>query len=422
MIYLFNLLDPRLETGRKAPPFLLSYLEHRVRNEPESGNPSLTCIRRIATTLAQDEEGTSRYVRALCVLAAPKFRLIFRDSFNERRLQPWSREKFDAHVHAAAVHLGCVADVERMGAPMSRADLFGDCLHLAATSGSTEMLGLYFQNDYHKYRCRALVSAAEHGETYMVRFVLDYDAGTSCPWTFDPHTAFRAQDQDEPQALKDALKTPNPEIWDIIMDLLCRHRVPVGAHRHALHLVRCAEEGWPAMMRHLFARGFTPNYTVVHGNVPYGLGTIPRAAGRGYTDVVQVLLDWGAKDVDNALSEAVNFGSLDIVKLLLSHHANPTWLAKHAARRGRGDIVKVLLQHGGTTQKDDERHVSAVGFAILTEHTALFDYLRDHGAALPTGASRKACIQEARRRGVEHMLALLGLDTSNLDSQCDWIL
>jgi ankyrin repeat protein len=162
------------------------------------------------------------------------------------------------------------------------------------------------------------------------------------------------------------------------------------------------------MTLQLLARGTTPNHITRYGNNMYGLRIICRAAGKGYTDVVQALLDWGAKNVDAAIVEAISNGHLSTVELLLSHHAKPKWFAKYPARRGRGDIVRVLLDLGGATQRDGDWDVSAVGYAILTEHTAMFQYLMEHGAALPTGASRWSCIHEARDTGVEHMLAMLG--------------
>jgi hypothetical protein len=109
-------------------------------------------------------------------------------------------------------------------------------LQLAATSGSKEMLGLYFREDYLKHRCRALVSAAGHGDAEMVRFILDDQAGTSS-WTFDLSIRYESADYDEPRALKNALVTPNLEICDIIMDLVYQHRVSVEEDHQAEHLL-----------------------------------------------------------------------------------------------------------------------------------------------------------------------------------------
>jgi ankyrin repeat protein len=158
------------------------------------------------------------------------------------------------------------------------------------------------------------------------------------------------------------------------------------------------------MARHLLARG------TIHKDDPIYI-----SAGFGHADVVGALLDWGAKDRSCTMSYAAMNGHLEIVELLLSHHRNSAGAVTAAAERGRGDIVRVLLEHGATTQ---EHHgiICAVGHAILTEYTAMFQCHMEHGVTLPTGVSREACVRAARENGVESMLALLGTEELCVES------
>lgn len=89
-----------------------------------------------------------------------------------------------------------------------------------------------------------------------------------------------------------------------------------------------------------------------------GIGPLDIAAERGDVDLVQLLLDKGAKtrptpkDGNHAMCSAAEKGFTDIIWLLLSHNADveatgverktPLWTA---ARHGQSDAVKILTAH-----------------------------------------------------------------------------
>lgn len=116
-------------------------------------------------------------------------------------------------------------------------------------------------------------------------------------------------------------------------------------------------------------------------NVANGDGRTPlmRAAKRGYTDIVRVLLDNGSdvrkRDKNNktALMGASKKGHLDIVKLLIESHADVnahdnsgrTSLMR-AAFLGYDEVVKVLIQAKADVNAQDNKGRTALMEAVLS--------------------------------------------------------
>jgi len=78
-----------------------------------------------------------------------------------------------------------------------------------------------------------------------------------------------------------------------------------------------------------------------------------------------------------------------------------------AAKRGFGDAVELLLQHGGDAN-EDLGELPAMAYAVLSEHSRMAQCLLDHAARLPDVAKRAEWVERAELEGVESMLALLG--------------
>lgn len=100
------------------------------------------------------------------------------------------------------------------------------------------------------------------------------------------------------------------------------------------------------------------------------------AALRGHLDLVQALIDRRAqvnKPGWAPLHYAATYegsGALDIVRLLLEHHAfidaespNRTTPLMMAAQYGRSEVVRLLLEEGADPQSTNEQGLSAMAFA-----------------------------------------------------------
>jgi hypothetical protein len=393
------MLHATFASEMNLPPFSASYLEYHVNKESRHGISPLSCIRQVAERLSSNVQDTPRHVKTLCALAAPNARHIF--STHQSQETSISQEEIEAHIHAAAVYIGNLAAAKQWGLN-SFPRWFGDCTALTARSGSLEMLEQYLekshQGAYKSNRCRLLSQVALHGRVEMVRFVYNYRI-ESTPWCFDPRSTSPFS---EIKALVRALKTPNPEIWDYIMELHQQHglRVRVTATDH---LSRCAQKGWGALARHLLELGTNPN-------VPQYRSTdetpIFFAAQAGHTDIVQALLDGGSRIHDGAIRAAAEKGHFEIVQLLLTHGADIAGTAVLAAKGGYGDILQLLLKSGANANEEHEG-MPAIGYAILMEHERMFRGLLEAGAKLPT-ATREEIAKRARHAGIESMLALLG--------------
>ena len=112
------------------------------------------------------------------------------------------------------------------------------------------------------------------------------------------------------------------------------------------------------------------------------------AAFNGHTGVVKALLVGGAKpDESRALLHASVCGSLEIVKLLLAHQANPNiddffgiTALYRAAQYGFLDIANVLLDNGANPNKADHNGLTALNQAACYGHTEIVKALLARGA------------------------------------------
>ena len=74
-----------------------------------------------------------------------------------------------------------------------------------------------------------------------------------------------------------------------------------------------------------------------------------RAVLNGYIEIVQLMLEHGADNINDAIEWSANRGHIDIVKLLLEYGAtNLNYAIYYAAIYGHIDIVQLMLDLGAT--------------------------------------------------------------------------
>ena len=130
------------------------------------------------------------------------------------------------------------------------------------------------------------------------------------------------------------------------------------------------------------------------------------AAGEGHMDLVKVMVDKGATDVNRSLRAAAYSGYMDIVKFLLNIGATDIDEAISTAVMNKQiDIVKFLLEKGADVNK-------ALTSAFESEQRDMIEYLISRGAA---NFRRGAC--RAASKGNMDLVRLCidqGVDTSYL--------
>ena len=128
----------------------------------------------------------------------------------------------------------------------------------------------------------------------------------------------------------------------------------------------------------------------------YGLTALMQASnyGKGYTEIVKLLLDHGAdvnmtSNGDTALMFASTNDHTEIVRILLDHGADINVQDKYGQTAlmqasgeecGHTEIVKLLLDHGADINVQDEYGQTALMNAIEFEYTEIVKLLLEHGA------------------------------------------
>ena len=148
-------------------------------------------------------------------------------------------------------------------------------------------------------------------------------------------------------------------------------------------LVRAAKNGDLDAVNDLLTRGVDPNALDNDGCSALG-----GAVFNGHIDVVKALLVGGARpDKSRVLLHATVSGSLETVKLLLAHQADPNVVdlfgitaLYRAAQYGFLDITNVLLVKGANPNKADHNGYTALNQAALYGHTEILKALLARGA------------------------------------------
>ena len=148
-------------------------------------------------------------------------------------------------------------------------------------------------------------------------------------------------------------------------------------------LVRAAKNGDLEAVNDLLTQGVALNVSDNNGCTALG-----GAVFNGHTDVVKALLVGGARpDESRALLRASICGSLEIVKLLLAHQADPNLddsfgitPVYRAAQYGFLDITNVLLDNGANPNKADHNGCTALNQAACYGRTEIVKALLARGA------------------------------------------
>jgi hypothetical protein len=311
--------------------------------------------------------------------------------------KPFSQEEIHEHVHVAAVYMNHIAEVDAWGVHRrwrTASRLFGLSLDLSVASGSMEMVEHYLRYDHICYRGHLIRQAASMGRLDMVRFIHDYEIESS-PWCFklEPHWS---QDKLD---LNKALRSPNPAVWDYIMEQVDDHGRSYAIRRFKWHLKNCARRGWTDMARHLVEKyGPHPKRSLSAEE--------QHAISHAEQNGIHRFENPSFREHSSAMRSAARLGNLEFVQMLLENGCGVEGAVVAAAKHGQGDIVKVLLENGADPN-DANIDLPAICYAVLTEHTSMFYCLIEHGAGFPSSAMRENCASRPNQTGVDSMLALL---------------
>jgi ankyrin repeat protein len=176
------------------------------------------------------------------------------------------------------------------------------------------------------------------------------------------------------------------------------------------------------VVRLLLAAGADIDARAQHFSWSYGTGdtvddagdALSRAASLNHVDVVEVLLQHGAKMRTDALVAAARNRALAAARMLLDHGADPGTSTNEplcAAIAGHADLemMKLLWEYGARVDvaQPDEPHVVPIELALRLGLVDVARFLIDKGAPLPSEKKLDELAQGGRRTQVNAVLAAL---------------
>jgi hypothetical protein len=402
VVFLHKLLDETLGLKWRSSPFTASYLEYHVNKEPKDGNPALLCIRHVVERLATDTQTRVNYVARLCALLSSRPNPSWHPSrfykLSKTQLQSLCDKAFLGSVQAAAVFLNCATEVKEQN--LADTGIFGSPLSLCVQSGSIEMVERHLRcvhTDLRKQRCRHLAQAGMLGQLDMIQFIHNYEIENT-PWSLT-----RSRLSEENSAFRRALQTPNPAVWDYLIQLHYRYgrKFDHGLVRSILK--KCARSGWTETARRILEQYSTDE-------LPLDADKETSFVIEGRRNYQRVLVyrgrEWGEEYYNGLILDGVFSGHVEFVQLLLKWGWNSKGAVVHAARHGHEDVVRALLEIGGDAN-EESKGLSPICYAVLGEHLSMFHYLTGHGAKPPSLVMREQLAKSARASGVESMVELL---------------
>jgi hypothetical protein len=411
------------------PPFAASYIEYRIMKEPASGNPDLVSVRNIARDLCQesnlgdfmDKETIRKHVGTLSASSVLWSRLQIGEYCATEDID------YVGKSFAAAILLNAVTSVERHlegGSLKYSVNLwplsstFNPYVRLAVEQGSCKVLQLLLSvQDFSFYGeldldlsliilDYLLAKAAGRGKLDIVQALYAFRSNISAScWV----SVWNMKEQPRLALLtrvcKEALKTPNSEVFNFIMQIRRRHKLHTNRERkiYTQCIITSASEGWFTMTQKLLALGANPNG---HGGLSPEERPISVASKAGHLEVVQLLLQHGV-ETQSAVAQAARNGHRVIVQTLLDHGADPKGGLGAAAAGGYLVIVRLLLDHG--VQPDSRAESSPrhpLVSAVRLEHVTLFRLLLWRGATFSYQRARE-CGREGYTRHLESMARFL---------------
>jgi len=384
------------------------HIEQRLRERRTKPLPRLHTIQKLAERLAAEEEADSNYE----AYALQLLQLVATDGQRIGRLfsqsLPLEAQDFDYMLLVAAAFTNqttLLASLMDSDQSWGSGTALGQPFEAAATAGNYQALAILFQ----RMKCSAhvLQIAIHNGDHPLVKHMLNLEFTSVDPWhNWHPHSDGGDRRKMSRGEQSSYLETPSIEIFELMRSEL-RRRWLAKLDTELLRdlLTSAAVHGRTDMVKHLIQCGAPLDRPVRIRKLPrYALWC---ACKNGHEEVVQVLLQNGAKPRPKEFEIATTHGHASTLKLLLEteaaaqpHFSKGCLYA--AARKGFADIVQLLLDYG--VDPNDNDTAPLIG-AVESEHTAMFRMLVQRGAV------SSEILSEAKKRaeaeGLESMLVLL---------------
>ncbi|KAJ3755589.1 ankyrin repeat-containing domain protein [Lentinula raphanica] len=162
------------------------------------------------------------------------------------------------------------------------------------------------------------------------------------------------------------------------------------------------------------------------------IGTpLQTAAARGYNDIVELLLQYGAKVnvqsgyYDTAIQAAAFWGHADTIKILLQHGVDVNIQGGHhdtaiqaAAVGGHTETVRLLFQNGADINTQGGNYNTAIQAAAANGYKDTVEFLLQHGADVNAqGGMYGTAIQAAAIMGHKEIVELLAQHGADINAQ-----
>jgi ankyrin repeat protein len=296
--------------------------------------------------------------------------------------------------------------------------LFGPYYKLAAQYGGVQLLEYLLTvtagtSTVNKGLRVTLFNWAAHwNRADVVRFLYNLER-EECPWDFSD---WRSNNR-----LRVAQETSSLRLLKFIQEVLHIHQsrrtTVVNEQEHILR--EAARDNRLDTVAYLICQSTRADRnngidTVLH--VPGDLFILLHAASSmGNVAVAEYLIQHGANP-DWAIRPAAEYGQIDFVKVMLeAGRSIGRMTTAKAAAQGYWDIVLLLLDAGADVNEGTGKDSPLVQ-AIAREHTAMFNLLVKRGGNLYLNGTAQACVQRAKKDGLDSMLVLLaqhGVDVSD---------
>lgn len=389
-------------------PWIGPHIKRRLLGRETKTLPRLHTIRKIAEILASENGCSSRYEEyALLVLQLFSASEKQIGELLSRRLSDEPRDFHIALIVAAvftshASIVTTVADVEFSPLYHIRDTSLGHPFDIAIKTANYGILDLLLKT----FKCPelALTTAIQHGDVQMVRYMLAREHNPPDPWKlFDTNPSKRLAFNLRMFRCC-YLRTPNVVVFKtMVLELRSRNLAKPVKQLLTSLLVNAAGSGWSNMAKHLILLGARVESRKQSG----WRSPLWRACEGDHEQVVQLLLDSGAKPGQQEFEVATKYGHAATLKILLeSQTVNNISSVKNclylAARKGLLDIVSLLLDFSADSNNGETAPL--IG-AVEAEHKAIFRLLVQRGADVPN------ILPEARKRA----------EVEGLDSMSDFL-
>jgi len=183
-----------------------------------------------------------------------------------------------------------------------------------------------------------------------------------------------------------------------------------------MELYNACDTGDVELVKALLAIGENPNiYSIYNDMTPLYVASM-----RGYADIVELLIDDGAKldfftnKGGTSLSVASYHGHASVVKVLLDSNIDPDFqdnsgaTALHiAAKQNCIDCVKLLLEYGANIYLETNIGYTALRYACEENHIEIVKLLLETGGAVLNTVNGVMALSVARKRGYNDVVEML---------------